>query len=250
MADTKVSDFTAGATINATDRMYAIRSPFGTGDDRYVLVDYFGTYFAKSTLAAGTLTDSAPMTLTQTWNDAADTFIGLKVNVTDTASAAASLLMDLQISGTSKFKVTKAGTLTTVGDISIQGSTGLTLIASGAIFWASASIIGNSSNGVIGLYNAAANDFTRLQFGGTTSSFPAIGRDGAGIKIVGGDGTSVSWVKVPSVAIASLPAAATAGEGARSFVTDALAPAFGTAVSAGGAANVPVFSDGSNWIVG
>jgi hypothetical protein len=46
-----------------------------------------------------------------TWNTTG-TPTALKVNVTDTASNAASLLADLQIGGTSKFKVDKSGTAT------------------------------------------------------------------------------------------------------------------------------------------
>jgi len=43
------------------------------------------------------------------WDSAGTTFTGIKFDVTDTASAAASLLMDLQVGGTSKFKVAKSG---------------------------------------------------------------------------------------------------------------------------------------------
>ena len=50
--------------------------------------------------------------------------------------------------------------------------------------------------------------------------------------------------------VATLPSAVTSGKGARSFVTDALAPAFGTTVVAGGAIATPVYSDGTNWKVG
>lgn len=50
--------------------------------------------------------------------------------------------------------------------------------------------------------------------------------------------------------VATLPSAVTAGKGARSFVTDALAPVFGATVTTGGAVAVPVYSDGTNWKVG
>jgi hypothetical protein len=53
--------------------------------------------------------------LTTTWNNVATTFTGIKLNVTDTASAAASLLMDLQVGGSSKFKVSKTGVPTFAG---------------------------------------------------------------------------------------------------------------------------------------
>jgi hypothetical protein len=50
--------------------------------------------------------------------------------------------------------------------------------------------------------------------------------------------------------VATLPSAATSGVGARSFVTDASAPTFGSTVAGGGAVAIPVYSDGTNWKVG
>ena len=50
--------------------------------------------------------------LTDTWNAGGTTFNAIKMNVTDTASAAGSLLMDLQVGGVSQFSVTKDGALT------------------------------------------------------------------------------------------------------------------------------------------
>jgi hypothetical protein len=50
--------------------------------------------------------------LTDTWNNVATTFTAVKMNVTDTASAAGSLLMDLQVGGATKANITKGGLLT------------------------------------------------------------------------------------------------------------------------------------------
>jgi len=50
--------------------------------------------------------------------------------------------------------------------------------------------------------------------------------------------------------VATLPSAATSGVGARSFVSDALAPVFGSTVVTGGAVKTPVYSDGTTWKVG
>jgi len=47
--------------------------------------------------------------LTDTWNAGATTFTAIRMNVTDTASASGSLLMDLQVGGSSRFSVSKAG---------------------------------------------------------------------------------------------------------------------------------------------
>lgn len=49
--------------------------------------------------------------LSDTWNDGATTFTAIKMDVTDTASDASSLLMDLQVGGASKFIVRKDGSL-------------------------------------------------------------------------------------------------------------------------------------------
>ncbi|MEB3202992.1 MAG: hypothetical protein VKK05_09310, partial [Synechococcus sp.] len=82
----------------------------------------------------GTITaDSPVLNLTQTWNNAAVTFTGLKFNVPTDSSASASLLMDLQVGGTSKFSVSKGGGITSSGyvnhsfvngDIFFSGSAG------------------------------------------------------------------------------------------------------------------------------
>ena len=50
--------------------------------------------------------------------------------------------------------------------------------------------------------------------------------------------------------VATLPSAATSGVGARAFVSNALAPVFGSTVVTGGAVKTPVYSDGTNWKVG
>ena len=69
-------------------------------------------------IAAGTATtDVNALSLTQTWNAAGVTFTALKLDVTSTASAAASLLIDLQVATASKFSVTKAGALTAASTI-------------------------------------------------------------------------------------------------------------------------------------
>ena len=71
------------------------------------------TYNAPRAIAIApeTLTGSAATTslnITQTWNTTG-TPTALKLNVTDTASDAASNLLDLQVGGTSQFQVNKAG---------------------------------------------------------------------------------------------------------------------------------------------
>jgi hypothetical protein len=69
------------------------------------------TYNAAITLnsTTGVNVNGGPLTLTQTWTDAATTYTGLQVNVTDSGSNAASLLMDLRVGGVSRASVRKDG---------------------------------------------------------------------------------------------------------------------------------------------
>lgn len=65
-----------------------------------------------ATVTQGTITADAPqINGTVTWNSGAVTFTGWKLNVTDAASAVASLLLDLQVGGTRKFAFGKNGHL-------------------------------------------------------------------------------------------------------------------------------------------
>ncbi len=59
---------------------------------------------------AGALNGTSDFSTTLNWNNAATTFTGLKLNVTDTASAAGSNLLDLQVGGSSIFSVGSVGT--------------------------------------------------------------------------------------------------------------------------------------------
>ena len=87
------------------------------------------TWTAQNTFAAGTITTSQPLTITQTWNAGGVTFTAIDLSVTNTASAAASLLQNWRLGGTSMMKVDKAGILTSAGGwvYAPGGTTSLTL---------------------------------------------------------------------------------------------------------------------------
>ncbi len=73
---------------------------------------YTGTpaTFGPLTITGGTVTANTPVVdATQTWNSSGTTFTGIRFDVTDTASAAGSLLMDLRVGGASRFSVSKLG---------------------------------------------------------------------------------------------------------------------------------------------
>lgn len=62
--------------------------------------------------------------------------------------------------------------------------------------------------------------------------------------------TSTLPVHLGTMLVTALPSAATAGVGARAFVTDADTPVFGETVVGSGSSKVPVYSNGTNWCVG
>lgn len=99
--------------------------------------------------------------LSYTWNNAGTTFTGIKYNVTDTASASGSLLMDLQVGGVSQFKVNKSG-----GVIFKNNLSGIAFLGQ---------LITNSGNPTIGTSSALT-----AMFGTTTVIFPDVAAIGWG----------------------------------------------------------------------
>jgi len=123
------------------------------------------------TLTGGTiLAVSKPVVdATQTWNGAGITFIGLKLNVTNTASGAQSALLDLQVGGASTFSVNPAGAVTI-------GTWNATTIADGKI---AAALTGKT-------YNALS--LTSLGTGFTVSG----GTTAVAASFIGGAAYSIS----------------------------------------------------------
>ena len=156
--------------------------------------------------------------------------------------------IDFVTGGVVRMSILAGGGLDVTGDL--RGGATVRCGAASGIGVEGRFFIKSPADGIGTLVDWAQSNFNRLQLGGTTDAFPAIARDGAGIKFTGAAAGSTSWVKVPAVAVSALPSAATAGVGARSFVNDALTPFFGSAVAGGGAVTVPVYSTGSAWNVG
>jgi hypothetical protein len=77
----------------------------------------------NATLSSGALTASKPFELSQTWNNVSATFTGIKLNVTNTASAATSSLMDLQVGGVSALVVNKSASSSLSG-LELTGALG------------------------------------------------------------------------------------------------------------------------------
>ena len=81
---------------------------------------------------AGALNGTSDFSTTLNWNNAATTFTGLKLNVTNTASAAGSNLLDLQVGGTSALRITPTALITgagfSVGNILLFGNGSANLV--------------------------------------------------------------------------------------------------------------------------
>ena len=218
------------------------------------------------TVATQTHTASAPIINgAQTWNNAAVTFESDVIDVTDSTSAAASLIFNRKVGGVSKATIAKNGNVSSNGGF-VAGLAGVTS-AIGGMFQCYDS---GSPRAVFGsTYMDFANTYlARWSSGGTSAGTKDLGlsRNAAGVlevnngtagtyrdlklrNLLAGGGNG-SYVQTPSMTVANLAAAGTAGAGARAFVTDATATTFLSTVAGGGANKVPVVSDGTNWLIG
>ncbi len=152
-------------------------------------------------ISQGTITsDKHAIDATATWNSAVVMY-GIKLNVTDTASDSASLLIDLQKAGVSQFKVTKSGALTTTGQIT-SGSDFLQNSGSGYFRWSGRSRLSSEGDGVISLdanvssiaplYNVTFGPNAGLAVAGPVTLFGAkgLGTDKAGSNLILAGGAS------------------------------------------------------------
>jgi hypothetical protein len=147
----------SGHITAGTDNSYDLGS-VGANRPR---TGYFGTSLVSPLFSAaqGTITsDAQAWSSTATWNASGVTFTHVKANITDTASAAGSLLLDLQVGGSSRASVSKAGllnvqSLSLVGTLTISG-TGTMTAGDGSN---SAPAYSFASDSDTGLYRATTN---------------------------------------------------------------------------------------------
>lgn len=205
--------------------------------------------------------------LAGTWNVGTTVETAIKLNITDTASGATSLLMDLQIGGASKLTISKSGQVQTAGasgpgtpDYRLaagnnglygygSGSNGVAIAVAGGS-WLS---LGRQASTML-VNSAVAFAWANTNSAdGSSSADTGFARKAAKIIEIN-SGTAGAYpgaaLSLGSQTVAQLTAAATAGAGATAFVSDALAPTFGSTVTGGGAVKIPVYSDGSGWLVG
>ena len=128
------------------------------------------------TLNQGVITPPTPnISGTVTWNDAAEMFTGWLLNVTDTASDAASLLLDLQVGGASKFGIDKFGQLYLTAGVFVPSSSG--------VGWVSRGYATAVADGVWMFANTAQTGFGRLMFGGSGAGNPALKPSGSSLQV-------------------------------------------------------------------
>jgi hypothetical protein len=80
--------------------------------------------FKNLVISTGSIATSAPVTISQTWADVAQTFKALVVNAAGSSaanSASGSLLLDLQTGGVSKITADKNGNISTAGNVYAAG---------------------------------------------------------------------------------------------------------------------------------
>jgi len=105
-----------------------------------------------------------------------------------------------------------------------------------------------------GIRFAISDDAAELAIADTKMILTPAGRLGIGNNITPTVLCDVDGeIRTRSKTVANLTAAATAGAGARAFVSDSTVAAsgnFGATVTGGGSNSVPVYSDGTNWRIG
>ncbi len=181
------------------------------------------------TLTGATQTTNFPvLSATQTWNASGTTFTAAVVNVTNTASAAASMLLDLQVGGTSVFKIIKSNHIVTAGDLQINpgaggdfarytfSSSAFTLISTCAIDWNSDVWLGRPGVAATLQLGQDVNGAAVSQTIQACNGITGTDKTGGNFTVASGKGTGAGAV---SSLIFSTPTALVSGTTAQSLTT-------------------------------
>lgn len=206
------------------------------------------------TLARGSATSGSALSITSTWTGGGTLPGAIFANVTDSSSAAGSLLIDLQVGAASKFKVDKTGAATFASSVNATSGSfsGVLTTQSSAqistIAWFS-SIATDISGGQTA--DAGTNVAVSLR------SYRTFSTAGAKITSFQNNTTEVAYVdkdglfvgkalKATCATFASLP---TASSGMTACVSDSNVNTWGSTIAGGGANTVLAFYNGAAWTV-
>ncbi len=169
------------------------------------------------------------VSLAGTWNTTG-TPTAIDLNITSTASNGASLLMDLRVGGTSMFRVRKDGSTTIAG----------TLVAgvSSSVQFNGRAVIQSTADSILLITNNAQTDFNRMNFGGSTSSFPALKRSTTTLQVRLADDSAFANLSVLNV-LSNLAA---------TVITSSVALTNGAGAGAGTITNAPAAGNPTKWI--
>lgn len=235
------------------------------------------------TITGATVTTSKPvLDISQTWNNAATTFKGVLINITNTASTSSSDLLDVQLGGASFFRINRlsgvVGNAFTTGSQFILPTNGIINFGDVYVKRAAAATLqlGLTDSAApvaqtLGVQNVVAGttdtngvNFTIkgatstgsgvagdiiLQTGGTGAGATAQNAFSTGLTVKGATQAVIAAnsVQTTCTTVTGLGAAGTAGR--NWCVTDQLTacPALGGTFTGGGAVVCKAFDDGTNW---
>ena len=166
MATKKITQFNSLAQIDVDSAV-----------DVLAIVDVGSTETKKITAKA--LVGGSAADLVAVWNNVATTFNGIKLDVTDTASAAGSFLINLLIGGAARFQVTKAGAVTAASSIrstSASAGVGYATGAGGVVTQLTnkaTAVTLNAICGQITMHNASLTHLNPVSFTLTNSAIAA-----------------------------------------------------------------------------
>lgn len=157
MADTKISALTAVSGAARSMLIPVVEDPSGTPVTKKMTVSQL------LSLDSGSHSSSSPLLdMAQTWNAGGTTFTALKFNIAATAAAADSLLLDIQVGGTSKFKVRHDGLATATGlrvDAGSISAPGVAIGADNTGIYNSGGLLSFTQGGSLRAYFGSSLDF-------------------------------------------------------------------------------------------
>jgi len=214
---------------------------FGAGNDVRLYRD------AAQSLAQRNGTNAQTYRLYNTYTDASN------FERTSLTRDSSGLVIDAQKGGT-------GADPTNLLDLKLGGSDRFTFRADGIsffkndIYWQNLSA--STNYGRLDLFGITLTSTTSIRWGNTnnvTGMDVGLARDSAGVVKVTDASTGTGYLRLIPTTVNGLTPAGTVGAGTRAFVTDSdstLSAHHGQTVNGGGTNFVPVFSDGTNWIVG